>query len=144
MQRFRILTLGVAVAAAISAIGGATAQDRQAPPVTTGDAFQSSGTFGEKTGESLYRNVCAACHMPDARGAVGAGFYPALAGNERLADSGYPLYVVMNGLNGMPGFARMMSDQQIAEVVNYVRTHFGNTYEGAVKAEDVKALRAAE
>jgi mono/diheme cytochrome c family protein len=144
MQRFRIITLGVAALAAVGTVGGATAQDRQAPPVTTGDAFQSGGKFGEKTGESLYRNVCAACHMPDAGGAVGAGYYPALAKNERLEASGYPLYVVMNGLNGMPAFGGMMSDSQVADVVNYVRTHFGNSYADAVTVEDVKALRAAE
>lgn len=144
MQRLRIITLGVAALAALGAVGGATAQERQAPPVTTGDAFQSGGQFGEKTGESLYRNVCAACHMPDARGAVGAGYYPALAKNERLEANGYPLYVVMNGLNGMPAFGTMMSDSQVADVVNYVRTHFGNSYADAVTVEDVKALRAAE
>lgn len=144
MQISRTLTLGVAALAALGAVGGATAQNRQAPAVTTGDAFQPGGKFGEKTGESLYKNVCAACHMPDARGAVGAGAYPALAKNERLEASGYPMYVVMNGLNGMPAFGNMMSDQQVADVVNYVRTHFGNNFTDAVTAEDVKALRAAE
>lgn len=144
MQGLRIITLGVAALAAFGAVAGATAQDRRAPAVTTGDAFQPGGKFGEKTGESLYKNVCAACHMPDARGAVGAGYYPALAKNERLEASGYPMYVVMNGLNGMPAFGNMMSDAQVAEVVNYVRTHFGNNFKDAVTADDVKALRAAE
>lgn len=143
MQRFRIITLGVAAVAAIGAVGGAAAQNRAGPVVTTGDAFQSSGSFGEITGESLYNNVCAACHMPDAGGAVGAGFYPALAKNERLEAGSYPLYIVMNGLNGMPAFGNMMSDQQVADVVNYVRTHFGNSFTDPVTVEEVKALREA-
>jgi mono/diheme cytochrome c family protein len=35
----------------------------------------------------------------------------------------------------------MMSDAQIAAVVNYVRTHFGNGHRDAVSAEDVKLVR---
>jgi mono/diheme cytochrome c family protein len=34
-----------------------------------------------------------------------------------------------------------MSDEQVAAVVNYVRTHFGNSYQDAVTAEDAKAAR---
>jgi mono/diheme cytochrome c family protein len=35
----------------------------------------------------------------------------------------------------------MLSDDQVAAVVNYVRTHFGNIYDDAVTAQDVKAVR---
>ena len=41
----------------------------------------------------------------------------------------------------MPAFGPMMSDDQVAAVVNYLRTHFGNTHTDAVTAEDVKAAR---
>ena len=34
-----------------------------------------------------------------------------------------------------------MSDEQVADVVNYVRTHFGNSYPDAVSAADVAAAR---
>jgi len=34
-----------------------------------------------------------------------------------------------------------MNDAQVAAVVNYVRTHFGNGYVDLVKVEDVKAVR---
>jgi len=47
----------------------------------------------------------------------------------------------VHGLNGMPPFADMMTDQQIADVVNYVRTHFGNRYRDAVTPAEVKAVR---
>jgi mono/diheme cytochrome c family protein len=99
------------------------------------------GQFGETSGEAMYRRVCAACHMPDARGAEGAGHYPALAGNPKLEAGGYPIGVLMNGLNGMPPLGKMMSDQQAADVVNYVRTHFGNHYKDAVTVADAKAAR---
>jgi mono/diheme cytochrome c family protein len=97
--------------------------------------------FGQKDGESLYRAVCQSCHMPEGQGAQGAGMYPALAGNSKLAASRYPAYNVLHGRKGMPGFKNMLSDEQIAEVTNYVRTHMGNNYKDALTAADVKALR---
>ena len=41
----------------------------------------------------------------------------------------------------MPAFGEVMSDDQVAAVVNYVRTHFGNNYQDAVTTEDVRAVR---
>ena len=38
-------------------------------------------------------------------------------------------------------FGSMMSDEQIAAVVNYIRTNLGNQYADAVSAADVKAIR---
>lgn len=116
--------------------------------VATGAAAQSSdGTFSSnqrfvpKNGEVLYRSICQGCHMPDAKGAVGAGKFPALARNEKLEASGYPVFIVLNGLRGMPGFGMYLDDEQVAAVVNYVRTHFGNNYQDKVAASDVKAAR---
>jgi mono/diheme cytochrome c family protein len=97
--------------------------------------------FTEQSGEQLFANVCQGCHMPDAKGAVGAGAYPSLAGNRNLEAGGYPVVVVVNGQRAMPPFGAMMSDDQIAAVVNYLRTHFSNDYKDAVTAEDVKAVR---
>ena len=97
--------------------------------------------FAEQGGLALYANVCAACHQPDARGATGAAEYPTLAADTKLASSDYPLHVTLNGLRGMPAVGRMMSDRQVADVINYVRTHFGNAYHDTVSAADVKAAR---
>ena len=97
--------------------------------------------FTEQSGEQLFANVCQGCHMPDARGASGAGTYPSLAENKNLEAGGYPVYVVVNGQRAMPPFGAMMSDDQVAAVVNYLRTHFGNDYKDAVTAADVKAVR---
>ena len=41
----------------------------------------------------------------------------------------------------MPPFGRQLDDEQVAAVVNYVRTHFGNDYRDNVSAADVKAAR---
>jgi mono/diheme cytochrome c family protein len=97
--------------------------------------------FTEQSGEQLFANVCQGCHMPDGKGAAGAGIYPSLAGNSTLEAGGYPVTVVVRGQRAMPPFGAMMSDDQVAAVVNYLRTHFGNNYKDAVTAEDVKAVR---
>jgi mono/diheme cytochrome c family protein len=111
-----------------------------AEPIT--DVMLSSGGgFSEQDGESLYRASCQACHMSQGEGASGAGRYPPLANNARLASATYPVINVLHGRDGMPGFAGYMSDQQIAMVVNYARTHFGNNYPDAVTPDDVKKLR---
>jgi mono/diheme cytochrome c family protein len=41
----------------------------------------------------------------------------------------------------MPAFGLSLSDQQVADVVNYVRSHFGNDYKDNVTPEDVKGAR---
>ena len=92
-------------------------------------------------GEAVYRGICQGCHMADAQGATGAGSYPALANNSRLANAGYVLTMIMNGHKGMPPFRGQFTDQQVADVVNYVRTHFGNRFKGLVTEADVKSQK---
>jgi|SRR4030088_3236603 mono/diheme cytochrome c family protein len=111
------------------------AENAAKPSVSTGFSFT------ETTGEELFASACQGCHMPTADGAVGAGSYPALAKDGKLEAKGYPLYIVVRGQRAMPPLGVLMSDDQVAAVVNYVRTHFGNQYEDAVSAEEVKAVR---
>lgn len=110
-------------------------------------ADTASGETGKvqvmQTGEAVYHHVCQSCHMPDgngARNAAGAGF-PALAHNPRLQDSGYPVYMILNGRGGMPWFSGILTDKQVADVVNYVRSHFGNHWTDAVSPQAVEELR---
>jgi len=100
-----------------------------------------ANSFPQKTGAELYRAICQGCHMPDGKGAIGAGAYPALAGDANLASAGFPVFYVLYGQKAMPGFGGFLSDVQVAEVVNYVRTNFGNHYTDAVKADDIKSNR---
>ena len=102
--------------------------------------FSKGRTFDETGGEVLFESICQGCHMPKGEGASGAGQYPALANNARLISAQYPLHVVVNGQGGMPGFKKYLSDQQIADVVNYVRSHFGNEYDDTVSATDVSVF----
>jgi mono/diheme cytochrome c family protein len=104
-------------------------------------ALSAGFGFTEKGGEQLFSRVCRGCHMSDGKGAAGAGTYPSLAGDRNLEASGYPIDVVVNGQRGMPPFGSMMSNDQVAAVVNYLRTHFDNDYRDEVTANDVKTAR---
>ncbi|WFU30985.1 cytochrome c [Bradyrhizobium brasilense] len=132
----RTATSVVAALALLSATA-ALGQDSGAGKRT----FSSGYRFVEMTGEELFANVCQGCHMPDATGASGAGTYPSLAGNKNLEAGSYPVFLVINGRRGMPAFGDMMTDGQIAAVVNYLRTHFSNNYEDAVTTKDVQDAR---
>jgi mono/diheme cytochrome c family protein len=127
---------------ALSALGAVGASPVAADDVLTRSAAMSHGwEFGERGGADLFRNVCAACHQADAKGAVGAGAYPPLAADGKPAASDFVLTVLLRGLDGMPPVGDMMSDAQVADVVNYVRTHFGNSYSDSISAADVLAAR---
>lgn len=106
-----------------------------------GGPFAKSPRLPYENGEQVYRAICQGCHMPDGKGAKGAGTYPALAENPRLAAPQYPALVVLNGKSGMPPFRRYLDDAQVASAVNFVRTNFGNRYTDALSADDVKKLR---
>jgi mono/diheme cytochrome c family protein len=134
----------IALSLALAAAAIASVMSRSVSPsiAQSADArFSNPARFMAPTGEGLYADICQGCHMPGGVGAVGAGAYPALAGNPKLASAGYPLALVINGRNGMPPFGDLLTDQQVAAVVNYVRTHFGNQFADEVTAADAKAAR---
>jgi mono/diheme cytochrome c family protein len=111
--------------------------DADAPKVSLSQGYR----FSETSGEELFSSVCQGCHMPDGHGAAGAGNYPSLARNKSLEARGYPVYVVVRGQKAMPPIGAMMSNDQVVAVVNYVRTHFGNSYPDAVTIEEVRQVR---
>jgi mono/diheme cytochrome c family protein len=113
--------------------------------------FTSRATLGSLNGEQIYAHICQGCHMPGGQGAAGAGVYPKLAANKKFGSWAFVALTVLDGRNGMPPFGfpagrgmdsgpAHLSDGQIADVVNYVRSHFGNAYKAEVTAEQVSAL----
>jgi mono/diheme cytochrome c family protein len=116
----------------------------------TATIFSTSAIHGTD-GRRIYEAICQGCHMADARGAVGAGSYPALAQNRKLISRQFMALTVLAGRGNMPAFGvkhaigflgspATLSDEQIAAVVNYVRTHFGNHFADSITAAEVTAL----
>lgn len=102
----------------------------------------SSGLDGEK----LFTSTCATCHQSTGQGVPGA--FPPLVGSEvvnskdakkmiRIILEGYD---EMEGYGAMPGFADQLSDAEIAAIMTYERSHWGNDAP-KVTEEDVKKVR---
>jgi mono/diheme cytochrome c family protein len=83
-------------------------------------------------GAQLYLENCSGCHQAGGRGVPGV--FPPLAGNGvvvasdpaniiKVVDGGVP---ARGGYVPMPGFATQLTDQQVAEIANYIRTSWGN------------------
>lgn len=105
-------------------------------------------------GASVYIDNCAACHRTDGHGYTRV--FPALAGNPVLqgSDPTSLIHVVLAGGTlpathtapstfTMPAFAWRLSDQEVADVVSFIRGSWGN--QGApVSAADVAKLRGSD
>lgn len=122
------------------ALGLAAAIGPLAILATAAGAQFRGGGYRYQTGRDLYTHICQGCHMPDGKGAAGAGIYPALAGNVKLQSPLYPVLVVLKGQKAMPSFSEL-TDAQIVEVTGYIRSQFGNNFPGSATPEQVKALR---
>jgi mono/diheme cytochrome c family protein len=96
------------------------------------------------SGEEIYLNNCAACHMPTGLGIKGA--FPALVGNPNVTGAPGPLTAtVLNGRGGMPAFRDELSDADLALVITYLRTSWGNKAPAVTTAAvvDVRAAKSA-
>ena len=111
----------------------------------------NSPSIAVTDGKQIYEYICQGCHMPDAKGAVGAGQYPALAGDPALASRQFMALTVLMGRRNMPAFSAKhafgfggppaaLSNVQIAAVVNYVRSNFGNHFKDTITPEEVRVL----
>lgn len=104
-------------------------------------AVFSSGVASAQTpdGKTVFATNCAACHQAGGTGIPGA--FPALKGNTFVAgDGNLVIATVLKGRGGMPAFAESIDDAQLAAVISYVRTSWGNQA-GAVTVADVAAVR---
>lgn len=106
-----------------------------------------------QSGEQIFATRCAACHQADATGIP--NMFPPLAGSELVnGDPGRVIKIILHGLEGdvevkgetyngvMPPWGAAMNDAEIAAVVTYLRSHFGNK-SAAVTAPQVARIRAA-
>jgi mono/diheme cytochrome c family protein len=108
-----------------------------------------------KPGARIYLDNCAACHRPD-----GVGYdrvFPRLAGNP-IVQAGNPQSLVSIVLEGsqtprtartpaqftMPRFAWRLSDEDVADVVNFIRTSWGNSASPVSSAEVAKSRKSLQ
>lgn len=84
-------------------------------------------------GRQLFLDNCSACHQVTGKGIPGA--FPALAGSKvALGPAPAAAGIVLNGKGGMPAFRDDLSDADIAAVLTYVRSAWGNKAPGLTVA----------
>jgi mono/diheme cytochrome c family protein len=139
----------------ISACGGRqqnTGQEQQSRPDTEIEPAQpKAATASAHPGKKVYDSLCLACHMANGTGVP--GMYPPLADTDWVTgDKERLIQITIQGLSGeievngvtynniMPPNSHL-SNQEIADVLTYIRQSFGNDA-GEVTVEEVQKVRA--
>lgn len=109
----------------------------QEMPTAAARKVPKTRTFEERMalGERVFNQICAACHQPNGMG-VPSAFPPLAKSDFLMADTDRAIHIIVNGLQGpivvngkkfnsvMP--AVKLSNDEIANVLTYVRNSFGN------------------
>jgi nitrite reductase (NO-forming) len=125
--------------------------------VTTAAASNAAGTLSQEeqiaAGKALYAGTCSVCHQDDGKGLPGV--FPPLMASDYLAAHAKEdiVRIVLNGLTGpvkvngqdynsvMPPMSQL-TDDEVANILTYVQTGFGNQGERVLK-DEVAKIRAA-
>jgi mono/diheme cytochrome c family protein len=104
-------------------------------------------------GKRIYDEHCAICHATDGSGWL--PYYPALARNQSIEskspvgairivlNGGYPPWTRQNPMpHGMPPFAQSLTEAEVASVVTYIRTAWGNRGAPVTPREVADAVRS--
>lgn len=143
-------TLGTGPATAVQPVSKeANAQDPTTLALRQGDAAQ----LATRKGAMLYLNNCNACHNSNGQGA--SHTFPSLAHSSAVAarDATSLIRIVLQGSAmphtavapselGMPPLGWRLSDTDVADVLSFVRSSWGNSAE-PVTAQTVGRVRAA-
>ena len=157
-----LVLAAVAGAAVLSVPAGAGAQSKTTAKKST-TASKTAAKPAAKTGaaakeqlpdgKQVYATTCAACHQATGEGV--AGVFPPLVGSEWVTgDEGKLARIILHGITGpievagetyngmMPPWGGTMKDADIAAVITYVRSAWGNKA-SPITAAKVASIRAA-
>jgi mono/diheme cytochrome c family protein len=140
----------VALLALASAIAGC-ARGVHATTAAAASAALAKNPASASDGAVIYLANCSSCHQTDGKGVPGA--FPPLAGNAVVTGSPVvPISIVKNGLEGrivvngqtysgiMPRWKGLLSDEQMASVISYIRSSWKN-HAGGVSISDVESVK---
>ena len=148
MQRYLSLAfVMICLAAVFTCCGSPTPKEK--PPAASTSAEKPV----ESLGETVYNQNCRVCHMPEGQGV--ARLNPPLAQTDWVnGDKERLITLILKGMSGtievngtsytgiMTPYAHL-SDAEIAAVLSYIRSSFGNQA-GPVTAGEVAAVRAGK
>jgi mono/diheme cytochrome c family protein len=143
--------VAVAALAAVLLFAGCTKSANEESTNAAGSKAEANNPAPAFDGAVIYSANCSSCHQPDGRGIPGA--FPPLAGNPVV--TGNPtavIAIVKNGLDGrvevngkfysgiMPRWKGVLSDEQIAAAISYIRSSWHNQAPG-VSVSQVEAVK---
>lgn len=148
--------LAVAVLVAGCNVGGLFTSIEDPPVFKDPDAGKKAADVGAAgaggPGKAVYGRICAACHLGNGKGVPGNNIPPLTGSAFANGESHIPILIVLHGFKGpierngvaingqMAAWKDQLSDDDIANVLTYVRSSFGNSGP-AVVAADVTAAR---
>lgn len=145
MQRILVV---MAVAAALT-LGACSGKSTSTSTTTTTDAASATQTANGASagnGAAVYSNNCSSCHQSAGTGTAGA-FPPLVKNPVVLGNATQVIHIVKYGLQGaikvngqsyngqMPKWQGTLSDAQIASVITYIRSSWGNHASGVTQAQ---------
>jgi len=100
--------------------------------------WQTAARAEGSSGATIYATKCASCHKADGKG---TGPFPALAGAADVTakNPSAMIGVLLHGKGLMPGYKSSLSDTDVAAVLTYIRSSWGNKAP-AVSAAQVAAV----
>lgn len=141
----------MAAALALLPVIAACARGGHATNAATAAVAMAKNPASASDGAVVYIANCSSCHQTDGRGVPGA--FPPLAKNPAVAGNPVAVIaIVKNGLEGrivvngetysgiMPRWNGLLSDEQLASVVSYIRSSWKNHSPG-VSVSDVQAVK---
>jgi nitrite reductase (NO-forming) len=112
---------------------------------------KSTDSNAGRTGQQVYEQVCVTCHLNQGQGIP--GIYPPLAKSDWLTkDNSVLIKVVLHGLVGdivvndkpynnvMTAWGGMLNDEEVANVLTYIRSSWGNE-QPAITSKEVEDIR---
>ena len=118
-------------------------------PQETAAKVQDQSSESYKRGKDIYTDFCITCHLADGKGILGT--FPPLDGSNWLTEKrNESIHAVKYGLQGpievngqkynMAMAPLGLSDQEVADVMNYVMNSWSNSNKKPVTLEEVKAI----
>ena len=112
---------------------------------------QNHKTASIERGQLLYEDLCLRCHMPNGKGVPGA--FPPLANSDYLNDIAATIRIIKYGgikedlvVNGVTYNGYMesqgLSDDEIADVANYVLNSWGNSSKLVIDEKEVSKIKS--
>lgn len=148
MKRVLALCLVLAALAACAKNQQSTSSSTAAPPSAAATVALNGAAASD--GAKVYQTNCASCHQAGGQG-IGGSFPPLAANAVVTGDPAAVIHIVKYGLSGkisvagqayngmMPAWSQQLSNGDIATVVTYIRSAWGNKA-SAVSPSDVAAV----